>query len=213
MAPVAAGHVALTSNCRRSLHKVRPCPLDLAQEKVSSFRSDFGGVLLLNRVFQTASLHVSGIPYKSLAVFGTLSTEVIHYSYSPPFIDKFVRHLVCAGPDDRIPKESLARCPAVLDSLKISSYELMQASTYMYCVRLQVETCNVQRGRLPRMTNDKWQMTNRNHLMGLTPGPRSFEVEWSNQHASTGKHLWAQLSLLRRRFRKLRRRTSRCVIA
>jgi hypothetical protein len=63
-----------------------------------------------------------------------------------------------------------------LDSLKISSYELMQASTYMYCVRLQVETCNVQRGRLPRMTNDKWQMTNRNHLMGLTPGPRSFEV-------------------------------------
>src|SRR5260221_9982958 len=62
MIPVAAG-VALTSNCWRSLHKVRPCPLDLAQEKVSGFRSDFGGGLLLNRVFQTASLHVSGIPY------------------------------------------------------------------------------------------------------------------------------------------------------
>src|SRR5260221_9596458 len=110
MIPVAAG-LSLTSNCRRSLHKVRPCPLDLAREKVSCFRSDFWGVLLLNRVFQTASLHVSGIPYKSLAVFGTLSTEVIHYSYSPPFIDKFVRYLVCAGPDDRIPKESLTGAP------------------------------------------------------------------------------------------------------
>ena len=110
MIPVAAG-LSLTSNCRRSLHKDRPCPPDLAQEKVSSFRSDFRGLLLLNRVFQSASLHALDLPYKSPAVFGTLSTEVIHYSYSPPFIDKFVRHLGCAGPDDRIPKESLASAP------------------------------------------------------------------------------------------------------
>src|SRR5580700_9655703 len=110
MTSVTAG-LSLTSNCRRSLHKVRPCPLDLAQEKVASLRSDLGGVLLLNRGFQTASLHALDLPYKSPAVFGTLSTEVIHYSYSPPFIDKFVRHLVCAGPDDRIPRESLASAP------------------------------------------------------------------------------------------------------
>ena len=82
MIPVATG-LSLTSNCRRSRHKVRPCPLDLAQEKVSHFRSDFGGLFLLNQVFQTASPRASDVLYRSPAVFGTLSTEVIHYSYFP----------------------------------------------------------------------------------------------------------------------------------
>jgi hypothetical protein len=56
--------------------------------------------------------------------------------------------------------------PCVLDSLKISSYELMQASTCMYFMRLQVKTCNVQRKPLALLARD----------------PSTFE--WSNQHAS-----------------------------
>jgi hypothetical protein len=149
MIPVAS-RLSLTSNCRRSLHKGRPCPLDLAQEKASSFRSDFGGMLLLNRLFQTASLHALDLPYKSPAVFGILSTEVIHYSYSPPFIDEFACHLTWeGGPEDRIAGEVLSRrATRGLDRFKISSCELMQASTCMYLGRLQVKTCNVQRERL-----------------------------------------------------------------
>jgi hypothetical protein len=79
MIPVAAG-LSLTSNCRRSLHKVRPWPLDLAQGRVLCFRSDFGGLLHLNQVLQIVSRRVSGIPYRSPAVFDILSIEVIHYS-------------------------------------------------------------------------------------------------------------------------------------
>src|SRR5258707_10570933 len=63
----------------------------------------------------------------------------------------------------------------------------MQASTCMYFVRLQVNTCNVQRERLALLA------------------PDLSRCEWSNQHASTDKLLWAPLSLLRPRFRKLRR--------
>jgi hypothetical protein len=190
MMPVATG-LSLTSNCRRSPHKVRPCPLDLAQEKVSSFRSDFAGLPLLNRVFQTASLHALDLPYKSPAVFGTLSTEVIHYSYFPPFIDTFCPPSGLRGSRRSDPKEgSLA---SALRSRQLKNQLIRaHASKYLHVLRaIASEDLQCVTGTAALLTRD---LSSR---------------EWSKRHASTDKHLWAPLSLIYPRFRKLRWRTGR----